>query len=208
MSPVICRATAFFAALAAFGQARAFVVPSSVQCAAQAVHADMKTLDLQPAASSDGTTALSPYAQVPGHSRGEIHLKFPAKGSAGIAVDLALDLELGRSGWIEGAPRLTVQTRVRDVGASRTLAIYEDHSDKILRERMVASLRDEGPRVVYQIYLTDAVARLDALADAGVASARALGLEQGFAAAAQRRLINADEIVRVDVACFTPSGGR
>jgi hypothetical protein len=184
--------------------ARAESSHGPIRCAVQAAHADGATVEIQPAPPESSLVPMS--ATAPGGSaRGSLRLAFAAKpsGARGYAIELELELEPDRSTWVDGAPRLWLRARARDLSTRQLLAQQEDHSDRILRDAMVGSLRRQGPRVVFQMFQPRLLARVDALDDPEVAAARARGTEDGLRAAVHQGLVPADEAFRFDIACVT-----
>lgn len=180
--------------------------PSAVECNVQLVHANGSTTDIQPETTRASLVTLRP--SILGGLRGSIRIPFAARPSEsvrGYDVDVDLALELERSTWVEGAPRLTAFLRVRDAADGRVLASHEDHSDKIIRDRMVESLRKAGPRVVFGVQVPEALARLEAITNTEVVAMRRQGLEAGFRAAARLGLIPSREATRFDLVCTTRS---
>lgn len=196
----VCSAfVVFMSAVAAFAYD-----PSAIECNVQLVHANGTTTDIQPETTRASLITLRP--SILGGLRGSIRIPFAARPSEnvrGYDVDVDLSLESERSTWVEGAPRLTAFLRVRDAADGRVLASHEDHSDKIIRDRMVESLRTAGPRVIFGVQVPDALARLEAITHTEVVSMRRQGLEAGFRAAARLGLIPSREATRFDLVCTT-----
>jgi hypothetical protein len=179
---------------------------ASFDCSVQVVHANTETVDIQPAGGGRerGRVNLSKSQTPGGLEKGSIQFRFDGRpGESSYFVDLNLSLERNRSTWAEKAPRLSVRARLSDQVTGRVLGIYEDHSDKIIREVMVNSLRRDGPRVVYRALNADLVSALHAITDQEVVDARNEDLDEGFLVATKKGLMPKRDVYRFDVVCVT-----
>jgi hypothetical protein len=178
---------------------------ASFDCSVQVVHANTETVEIQPRGSRElSRVDLAKPQTSGGLEKGSIQFKFDGRpGESSYVVDLNLSLERNRSTWVEKAPRLSVTARLSDPLTGRVLGIHEDHSDKILRDVMVDSLRRAGPRVVYKALNADLVSALHTITDQEVVDARNEDLEEGFIVATKKGLIPTRDVYRFDVVCTT-----